>query len=118
MPEESARYFADPRQDAGLTRWVVENRQLCIIPDTDKDDRVKEFVPKCIRSMLVVPLVYEDRVLGVLYAHKCRLYHWSEHDVNLWKAFAAVAAARLYTVQEEHRDTEERSDSLRRPFDL
>ena len=42
--------------------------------------------------MLAMPLVYEQRVWGVLYAHTFRQREFSDHEVNLWSALAAQAA--------------------------
>ncbi len=48
-----------------------------------------------------MPLVHSDRSMGVLYAHTFKPRHFSSHDVNLWSAFAAQAAAALHAATEE-----------------
>jgi two-component system response regulator (stage 0 sporulation protein F) len=105
LPEEQAHKFEEPRQQGGLTRAVVESGQPKVIPDTRLDPMVKESVRQGgIRSMLVFPLIYGGRVLGVLYAHILSSRYFSSHDVDLWATFATQAAAALYSTIEEDRE--------------
>ena len=105
--EPASRYadFEEPRQERGVTRHVVDTRLPAVITDTTDDPLVKDAVRELgIRSMLAIPMVYGDRVLGVLYAHTFKQRYFERHDVNLWSAFAAQAAAALHgTLQEERR---------------
>ncbi len=94
IPETYFEKFGDPRQEGGVTRWVVNHVVPRRISDTTADALVKQSVRDAgIRSMLALPLVYEQRVWGVLYAHTFRQREFSDHEVNLWSAFAAQAAA-------------------------
>lgn len=96
IPEDYFDRFGDPRQEGGVTRWVVENGMPRRIPDTSADSLVKQSVRDAgIRSMLAMPLIYEQRVWGVLYAHTFHQRQFSDHEVNLWSAFAAQAAASI-----------------------
>jgi GAF domain-containing protein len=108
--------FAEPRQQGGITRTVVESRQPMIIPDTQQEPLVKpEVLQVGIRSMLAMPLIYGDRVLGVLFAHDFDTRYYSPHDINLWIAFAAQAAAALHTAFAEelrNEDTQRLLDGL------
>lgn len=108
QPTEPASRYADfdePRQQGGVTRHVIDTRLPAIITDTHDNPLVKNAVRKVgIRSMLAIPMIYGDRVLGVLYAHTFKLRYFERHDVNLWSAFAAQAAAALHgSLQEERR---------------
>ncbi len=108
IPEEYDSLFLEPRNDGGLTRWVIRSRQSRVIPETDRDPLVKpEVRENGIGAMLVMPLIFEGYVLGVLYAHRLRRYNWSDHDLKLWSAFAALAAAKLYTVQVQEQNIAE-----------
>lgn len=107
MPEDSFALFDEPRQDAGVSRWVVENKLPRIVEDTCKDPLVKESVRKAgIRSMLSVPLVHSGRVLAVLYAHSLTRRRFGPHDMSLLTAFATQAAAALFNAAEEEREIE------------
>jgi GAF domain-containing protein/ActR/RegA family two-component response regulator len=108
MPEYYLDRFEEPRQQGGITRLVVKKRELVIIPDAGQDPRVKESMRKAgIRSILAMPLIYGDRVLSVLYGHTSELRYFSSHEVNLWSAFAAQAAAALHSALEEEREVED-----------
>ena len=108
IPQDYFDRFEGPRQQGGVTREVVETRQPRVIHDTSLDPLVKESVPKAgIRSMLVLPLICGERVLGVLYAHALSLRYFSSHDVNLWSTFAIQAAAALHTMMAEEREIQD-----------
>jgi len=107
VPENSFALFENPRQQGGITRWVVDQRRYRRINDTLADPLVKKTVrERGVRSMLVMPLIHQDRVLGVLYAHTLALRSFSEHDINLWQAYAASAAAALWSASERRQDIE------------
>jgi two-component system OmpR family response regulator len=102
IPKDFFERFEEPRQQGGVTRAVAEAREPRIISDTEKDPLVKDSVRAAgIRSMLVMPLIYGDRVLGVLYGHTSELRYFSPQDVNLWSTFAAQAAVALHSALEE-----------------
>jgi GAF domain-containing protein/CheY-like chemotaxis protein len=108
IPETYFDWFDEPRQQGGVTRYVVESRQPKVIPDTHTESLVKESVQSIgIRSMLALPLIHADRVLGVLYAHTFSHRSFNTHDVLLWTAFATQAAATLSNAQEEERHTQD-----------
>ena len=105
VPESSFDLFEDPRDQGGVTRWVIDERQPRRIADTHSDPLVKPAVrDRGIRSMLAMPLIHHDQVLGVLYAHSLKLRNFSDHDVNLWQAYAALAAAALWSAWEQDSD--------------
>lgn len=107
MPEDSFALFDEPRQDAGVSRWVVENRLPRIVEDTGRDPLVKESVRRAgVRSMLSVPLVHSGRVLAILYAHSLTRRRFGPHDMSLLTAFATQAAAALSNAAEEEREIE------------
>jgi GAF domain-containing protein len=119
MPEEYRDLFEEPRQQGGLTRLVVTTREPLIIPDASQDLRVaKNAREKGIRSVLAMPLIYEDRVLGVLYTHTFEPWYFGHHEVNLWRVFAVQAAAALYSASEEERELERLSERLRAMIEL
>jgi len=104
IPEDFFHKFGEPRQEGGLTRAVVESRQPKNIPDTGKNPLVKDSVREAgIKSMLVLPLIHGERVLGVLYTHTFTFRDFVARDVALWTAFATQAASALDRVIEEER---------------
>jgi len=108
MPENSFDDFDVPRRQGGLTSWVIENRRPKIVEDIDKEGPVKESLKRLgIHSILAMPLIYGNDVLGVLFACKRDAHHFGQHDINLWKAFATHAATALHAAQERERRIEQ-----------
>jgi GAF domain-containing protein len=104
IPEDFFDTFEEARQAGGLTRAVVEMRRPLKIPDTSTNQLVKESVRNAgIKSMLVLPLIHGDRVLGVLYTHTLTFRDFTARDMALWTAFATQAAGALDRVIEEER---------------
>jgi GAF domain-containing protein len=102
IPEDFFDNFGEARQEGGLTRAVLESRRPMNIPDTSKNRLVKDSVlAEGIKSMLVLPLIHDDRVLGVLYTHTFAFRDFVARDVALWTAFATQAASALDRVLEE-----------------
>ena len=56
--------------DAGIAGWVNLNRKAALVSDVRKDDRWISAVDQSIgfhtRSLMAVPLILDDRVLGVM----------------------------------------------------
>jgi phosphoserine phosphatase RsbU/P len=54
--------------EGGLAGWVVRNRRTGLITDTEKDDRWLKLPdqPYAARSVMVVPIIRDNRLLGIL----------------------------------------------------
>jgi GAF domain-containing protein len=86
----------------------MEKGEPIIILDTSHEPLIEDEVRQAgIRSILALPLIYEGQVLGVLYANTLELRAFSPHDVNLWSAFTAQAAAALRNAVEEEQEVED-----------
>jgi GAF domain-containing protein len=108
IPEDFFDKFGEARQDGGLTRAIIESRRPMNIPDTNKNRLVKDSVRRAgIKSMLVLPLIHGDRVLGVLYTHTFTFRDFITRDIALWSAFATQAASALDRVIEEERQIQD-----------
>jgi GAF domain-containing protein len=104
IPENFFEKFSEARKESGVTRAVIESRKPMNIPDTSKNRLVKDSVREAgIKSMLVLPLIHRDRVLGVLYTHTFKFRDFVARDIALWSAFATQAASALDRVFEEER---------------
>lgn len=104
IPVDYFDKFDEPRQDKGLTRTAVEGRKPIAIPDTSKNRLVKEGVVAAgIKSMLVLPLIHREKVLGVLFTHTFKPRDFVARDVALWTAFSTQAAGALDRAIEEER---------------
>jgi phosphoserine phosphatase RsbU/P len=84
----------------GLVGHAAESKQAILVPDVSKDPRYVEGNPET-RSELVVPLIYKDKVIGVLdLEHTRRGYFTDDHRRTMMTLAAQVAIAienaRLY----------------------
>jgi signal transduction histidine kinase len=92
----------------GIAGWVVKNRQPVLIQAVNADARFQPVGQWPIVSLVSVPLISDNRVIGALTATSPERGAFTEADVNLLDAFGGQAAmavknARLYEqlVQEE-----------------
>src|ERR1700722_20066835 len=84
----------------GLVGYAAETKQAVVIPDVTKDPRYIEANPET-RSELVVPLIYKDKVIGVLDLEHTRSGFFTEDHKRTVTTLAAQIAiaienARLY----------------------
>jgi len=84
----------------GLVGAAAESRQSVLAPDVKKDPRYVEVNPET-RSELAVPLIYKDKVIGVLdLEHTRRGFFTEEHQRTMTTLAAQIAIAvenaRLY----------------------
>jgi sigma-B regulation protein RsbU (phosphoserine phosphatase) len=84
----------------GLVGYAAQSRQAVLVPDVSKDPRYVEGNPET-RSELAVPLIYKDKVIGVLdLEHTRRGFFTDDHRRTMVTLAAQVAIAlenaRLY----------------------
>lgn len=92
------------RPGEGLIGWVLEHREPLVLTDMLQDGRTlnRAWVEaEGLRAFAGVPLVLQDRCLGILYAARSGERLFEMRDVELLRSFAAHAAtaiqnARLY----------------------
>jgi signal transduction histidine kinase len=82
--------------------WVVRKAAPLIITDASRDKRLFHDVDAVsdfkTRSLLAVPLKWNDKILGVFEAlNKAGDAHYTEDDVAILEALASLAAARLHS---------------------
>jgi PAS domain S-box-containing protein len=88
--------------DEGLFNLVVGSRQVIHLHDIRKEPAYIDMTGRAAQSLLAVPLIHEERVLGVLTLESDQLNAYSENDeafiVQLAnQAAVAVVNAELYT---------------------
>ncbi len=94
----------------GLAGWVIRNRQGVVLADTHQDSRwivVRDFHAS-MRSALAVPLIHQDRVVGVLTLTQEQANRFSPAHLELLNSIAsqiavALVNARLFKVVEQER---------------
>ncbi len=96
--------------EKGLAGWVIRNRQAVIVPDTEQDPRWLELEARQAPagSALCVPLIHQEKVVGVLTLIHREKGRFSPADLDLVQTIASQAAialvkARLYEEIEQER---------------
>ncbi|MBD0344067.1 MAG: GAF domain-containing protein [Coleofasciculus sp. Co-bin14] len=94
-----------------ITQWVIDHRQLVVIPDTAQDQRIgkvnQEYQQAHIKSSLVVPVQANGTLHALLYLNQCSyIRYWSKHDQQLAQAVAdqlaiSLQQAYLYTCTQQ-----------------
>jgi sigma-B regulation protein RsbU (phosphoserine phosphatase) len=84
----------------GLCGAAARTREPILVPDVRLDPRYLSWLPDTL-SELVVPLVYQDKVVGVFDLESSELAHFTEEHVQMLLPLAsqvaiAIANARLY----------------------
>jgi signal transduction histidine kinase len=85
--------------EGSIAGWVVTHRQPIIIADTQKDPRHFGNIAKATKvtttSILGVPLIAKDKVIGTLEAINKQIGEFTEDDQNVLMALAAQAAVAI-----------------------
>lgn len=91
--------------DASIAGWVVKNRQPIIIPDVSRDERYFDYIAKLTgtqtKTLLGIPLITKDIVVGVLEAINKTSGEFNDEDLNVLtilgaQASVAIENARLF----------------------
>lgn len=90
--------------DKGLAGWVIRNRQVGLIIDTEDDERWLTLPnqPYVVRSVLGVPILSGEELLGIINLLHSKPRHFTEETANLMQLTANQMAlvlenARLYS---------------------
>jgi sigma-B regulation protein RsbU (phosphoserine phosphatase) len=75
----------------GLVGYAAVNKQAVLVPDVTKDPRYIELNPET-RSELVIPLIYKDKVIGVLDIEHTKKGYFNEDHVRIMTTMAAQVA--------------------------
>ncbi len=93
-----------PLQNNPLFQEVVQQRERVYVGDTQTDSRVTNSMALStlvrqfsIRSWLMVPVLYQGKLLGMVELHYCRsnLHQWLEDELALVEAIATQIGAAL-----------------------
>ena len=84
----------------GITGWVAEHGVAQYLPDADGDPRTQTLPgtqEHLDESLLVAPMKFEDRVLGVIVLSKFGLHQFSSDDLRLLEIYGSLAAQAVRT---------------------
>ncbi len=98
------------QKGAGLVAWAVEHKKSVIVKDVSNDTR---YFPLYLdtRSEMDVPIIFQNKILGVFNLESNHLNNFTDRDRRLVQALAAQAAiaienAWLYTQLKEKQEME------------
>jgi diguanylate cyclase (GGDEF)-like protein len=89
------------RVGEGLTGWVAANNEPLLIHDADADPRSAE-IPGTLpvdESMVVVPMRFDEKVIGVVTLSKLGLRQFDERDLRLMGILADGAGTAIESVR-------------------
>lgn len=94
----------------GMAGWVYQHREAVIVADTKQDERWVRLPhdEDIMGSALVIPLLYQDRVNGLLALHHKQINFFNNNHLTLATGIAgqsatAIENARLYTqIKSDH----------------
>ncbi len=97
---ESVQLKHDIPVGHGLVGYAAEHAQAVLVPDVSKDPRYINLNPET-RSELCVPLIYKEKVIGILDLEHTRRGYFNDDHVRMMTTLAAQIAiaienARLY----------------------
>ncbi len=102
--------------DKGLAGWVRRHREVGLIMDTQEDDRWLDLPdqPYSVRSALAVPILRDEKLLGLLTLLHAHTGHFSQKTAELMEMTAgqiaiALENARLYAKLEKSYHSLERA---------
>jgi phosphoserine phosphatase RsbU/P len=106
--QENIQLKHDVPLGRGVVGYAVQHKQAVLVPDVTKDSRYIRLNPET-RSELAAPLIYKDKVIGVLdLEHTRRSFFTDDHKRTVTTLAAQVAIAienaRLY----EHIERQEK----------
>jgi diguanylate cyclase (GGDEF)-like protein/excisionase family DNA binding protein len=100
----------------GFTGWVAEHGEPLLVNDALEDERGKtiegtEDVPE---SMLLVPMLYEGRALGVIVLSQLGFNRFSDDDLQTMSIFAGYAAQAMANATSYEQLVDQSSELARR----
>ncbi len=85
----------DPEK--GVTGWIIRHRSPLLVNEIGKDSRTRYLRrwKKNVGSLLGVPLISQNRVMGILHALKLEEYGFDQDDRDMLQAFANQATVAI-----------------------
>jgi len=95
LGENYSLHLDDPE---GLIPWVARNKQSVLANDVSKEPRYRlsPLPPENTKAELVVPLVFDGKIMGVLDVQNDHIDAFSDVDLLLFEALGGNVAAAIY----------------------
>ena len=85
----------EPLDGASVISWAIKERKALVSPDISRDPRFAEVAERRshVRSLMSIPLIVQDEVVGVLSVHSESPNQYSEDEVRVLSIIASQGAA-------------------------
>lgn len=85
----------EPLDGRSVTSWAITERKALVSPDISRDPRFGGSGEggRLVRSLMSIPLIVQDEVVGVLNVHSYSPNKYSEEDVRVLSIIASQGAA-------------------------
>lgn len=97
--EQSAFRKLHLKVGQGACGWVVKTKKSDVLDDVRGAEHYYELRPSTL-SQISIPLIFDQRVLGVLCVESDRLAYFDEHLVEVLQLFAYLAAIAIHNAQQ------------------
>ena len=91
----------------GMAGWAAKTQKSLIVPDVKQDQRYIEARVET-KSAMVVPILSQNRIVGVFSLESDKLNAYGEDDLELLEAFASLAAISLERARQHEEILEKR----------
>jgi ligand-binding sensor domain-containing protein/GAF domain-containing protein len=81
-----------------LTRQIIESRKVILIKDINNDTRVNPILIGHCKSMIGVPLILKDKVVGVLYLNDKNSKEYNATEISLLQTLVGQATIAIVNV--------------------
>ncbi|MFH1452371.1 MAG: diguanylate cyclase [Armatimonadota bacterium] len=90
----------------GIAGWAAKNKRTVVVSDGSIDMGGQEIATLIgyEKSAIVVPLLYEDNILGVIYLGRAEVDGFSQEDIEKVNLFVKLLSVALKFVKEYHMD--------------
>lgn len=83
----------------GACGWVVQTKQVDVLDDVRGAEHYCELRPQT-HSQISIPLIFEDKVLGVICVESNQIAYFRENLVEILKLFAHLAAIAVHNARQ------------------
>ncbi|MFA6492847.1 MAG: GAF domain-containing protein [Patescibacteria group bacterium] len=88
-----------PASSGGVSWKVVKSRKPVVITDLSKEKVASKFVEENFRSLVTVPMMVRDQVIGVMSIFTREKHQFSLDDLNFFAIIANQAALAIISIQ-------------------
>ncbi|MFL7792506.1 MAG: GAF domain-containing protein [Anaerolineae bacterium] len=107
--ERKPPFAVKAEECGGFSGWVIRNRLPLLVKDTEEQDDLPTgagIIGIPVRSLMVLPLIVRDQLIGIISVQSARPHAFEKHDWQLFSDIAhqvAIAITNIQLYQEARR---------------